>query len=140
MTKLPFKILGVEHIAIAVSDIRTSTSFFNSFLGLEHIKTEKIKNQKVYTHIYDSKNSKIELLEAISNDSPITNFLKKRGEGIHHIAFKVDKLQIALNYLKDNGISLINETPQIGAEGFLIAFLHPKSTNGVLVELCESID
>ena len=75
MTKLPFKILGVEHIAIAVSDIRTSTNFFNSFLGLEHIKTEKIKNQKLI-HIYDSKNSKIELLEAISNDSPITNFLK----------------------------------------------------------------
>jgi len=140
MTKLPFKILGVEHIAIAVSNIKTSTNFFNSLLGLNHITTEKIKNQKVSTHIFDSKNSKIELLDAISDNSPIANFLKKRGEGIHHIAFKVDKLQIALNYLKNNGISLIDETPQIGAEGLMIAFLHPKSTNGVLVELCQSID
>ena len=81
---------------------------------------------------------KIELLDALSDDSPISKFLEKRGEGIHHIAFQVDKLQAALDYLKNNGIKLIDETPKIGAEGFLIAFLHPQSTHGVLIELCQS--
>ena len=138
MSKLPFKVLGIEHVALAVKDADTSSNFFGFLLGIEHTSSEKITNQKVDTHIFDTTHGKIELLNATSDDSPISKFLKNRGEGIHHIAFKVDKLQPALDYLKDNGIQLIDETPKIGAEGLLVAFLHPKSTHGVLVELCQS--
>ena len=138
MSKPPFKVLGIEHVALAVKDVDTPSNLFGSLLGIEHISSEEITDQKVNTHIFDTTQGKIELLDAISDDSPISKFLENRGEGIHHIAFKVDKLQPALDYLKNNGIKLIDETPKIGAEGFLIAFLHPKSTHGVLVELCQS--
>jgi methylmalonyl-CoA/ethylmalonyl-CoA epimerase len=107
-------------------------------LGIEHTSSEKITDQKVNTHIFDTTQGKIELLDALSDNSPISKFLENRGEGIHHIAFKVDKLQSALDYLKSNDIQLIDEYPRVGAEGLLIAFLHPKSTHGVLVELCQS--
>jgi methylmalonyl-CoA/ethylmalonyl-CoA epimerase len=138
MSKLPFKVLGIEHVALAVKDTDTPSNLFGSLLGIEHTSSEEITDQKVNTHIFDTTQGKIELLDAISDDSPISKFLENRGEGIHHIAFKVDKLQPALDYLKNNGIKLIDETPKIGAEGLLIAFLHPKSTHGVLVELCQS--
>jgi methylmalonyl-CoA/ethylmalonyl-CoA epimerase len=138
MSKLPFKVLGIEHVAIAVEDEETSSYFFGTLLGIPHSSSEKIIDQKVNTHIFNTTQGKIELLDAISDDSPISKFLKNRGEGVHHIAFRVDKLQTALDYLKNNGIKLIDEHPRIGAEGFLIAFLHPKSTHGVLVELCQS--
>ena len=138
MSKLPFKVLGIEHVALAVKDVDTPSNLFGSLLGISHTSSEEITDQKVNTHIFDTTEGKIELLDAVSDDSPITKFLENRGEGIHHIAFKVDKLQSALNYLKNNGIKLIDETPKIGAEGFLIAFLHPQSTHGVLVELCQS--
>ena len=137
MNKLPFKVLCIEHVALAVKDVDTPSFFFGSLLGIEHTSSEEITNQKVNTHIFDTTEGKIELLDAISDDSPISKFLENRGEGIHHIAFKVDKLQPALDYLKNNGITLIDETPRIGAEGLLIAFLHPKSTHGILVELCQ---
>ena len=94
-------------------------------------------DQKVITDIYHSGSGKLEFLKATSPESSIAKFLEKRKEGIHHIALKVDKLQPALDYLKDKGIHLIDEQPRLGAEGFSIAFLHPKSTSGVLVELCE---
>ena len=138
MSKLPFKVLGIEHVALAVKDVDISSNIFSSLLGIEHTSSEEITDQKVNTHIFDTTQGKIELLDALSDDSPISKFLENRGEGIHHIAFKVDKLQPALDYLKNNGITLIDETPKIGAEGLLIAFLHPKSTHGVLVELCQS--
>ena len=138
MSKLPFKVLGVEHVALAVKDVDTPSNLFGSLLGIEHTSSEEITDQKVNTHIFDTTEGKIELLDALSDDSPISKFLENRGEGIHHIAFKVDKLQPALDYLKNNGIKLIDETPRIGVEGLLIAFLHPKSTHGVLVELCQS--
>ena len=138
MSKLPFKVLCIEHVALAVKDVDTPSNLFGSLLGIEHTSSEEITDQKVNTHIFDTTEGKIELLDAVSNDSPISKFLENRGEGIHHIAFKVDKLQSALDYLKNNGITLIDETPRIGAEGLLIAFLHPKSTHGVLVELCQS--
>ena len=138
MSKLPFKVLGIEHVAFAVKDVDTPSNFFGSLLGIEHTSSEEITDQTVNTHIFDTTKGKIELLDALSDDSPISKFLENRGEGIHHIAFKVDKLQPALDYLKNNGIKLIDETPKIGAEGLLIAFLHPKSTHGVLVELCQS--
>ena len=137
MSKLPFKVLGIEHVALAVKDVDTPSNLFGSLLGISHTSSEEITDQKVNTHIFDTTQGKIELLDAISDDSPISRFLENRGEGIHHIAFKVDKLQPALDYLKNNGIKLIDETPKIGAEGLLIAFLHPKSTYGVLIELCQ---
>ena len=137
MSKLPFKVLGIEHVALAVKDVDAPSNLFGSLLGIEHTSSEEITDQKVNTHIFDTTYGKIELLNAISDDSPISKFLENRGEGIHHIAFKVDKLQAALDYLKDNGIQLIDETPKIGAEGLLVAFLHPKSTYGVLIELCQ---
>jgi len=138
MSKPPFKVLGIEHVALAVKDVDTPSNLFGSLLGIEHISSEEITDQKVNTHIFDTTQGKIELLDALSDDSPISKFLENRGEGIHHVAFQVDKLQPALDYLKNNGIKLIDETPKVGAEGLLIAFLHPKSTHGVLVELCQS--
>ena len=138
MSKPPFKVLCIEHVALAVKDVDAPSNLFGSLLGIEHTSSEEIADQKVNTHIFDTTEGKIELLDAVSNNSPISKFLENRGEGIHHIAFKVDKLQPALDYLKNNGITLIDETPRIGAEGLLIAFLHPKSTHGVLVELCQS--
>ena len=138
MSQPPFKVLGIEHVALAVKEVDTPSNLFGSLLGIEHISSEEITDQKVNTHIFDTTQGKIELLDALSDDSPISKFLENRGEGLHHIAFKVDKLQPALDYLKNNGIKLIDETPKVGAEGLLIAFLHPKSTHGVLVELCQS--
>ena len=138
MSNLPFKVLCIEHVALAVKDTDAPSSLFGSLLGIEHTSSEEIIDQKVVTDIFDTGHGKIELLGALSDDSPISNFLVKRGEGIHHIAFKVDKLQSALDYLKSNGVKLIDESPRVGAEGLLIAFLHPKSTHGVLVELCQS--
>ena len=139
MNKLPFKVLGIEHVAFAVKNIDAPTKFFGSLLGIKHTSSEKIKEQRVNTHIFDTSQGKVELLDALSDDSPISKFLEKRGEGIHHIAFRVDLLQDALDYLSSNGVTLIDKSPRIGAEGFLIAFLHPKSTNGVLVELCQKL-
>lgn len=138
MSNLPFKVLGIEHVALAVKDTDAPSSLFGSLLGIEHTSSEEIVDQKVVTDIFDTGHGKIELLGALSDDSPISNFLANRGEGVHHIAFKVDKLLPALDYLKNKGIQLIDESPRVGAEGLLIAFLHPKSTHGVLVELCQS--
>ena len=138
MSNLPFKVLGIEHVALAVKDTDAPSSLFGSLLGIEHTSSEEIIDQKVVTDIFDTGHGKIELLGALSDDSPISNFLANRGEGVHHIAFKVDKLQPALDYLKNNGVQLIDKYPRVGTEGLLIAFLHPKSTHGVLVELCQS--
>jgi len=137
MSKLPFKVLGIEHVALAVKDLDAPSNLFGSLLGIDNTSREEIVDQKVTTHIFDTGHGKIELLDALSDDSPISNFLTKQGEGIHHIAFKVDKLQLALDHLHENGIQLIDKTPRVGTEGLLIAFLHPKSTHGVLVELCQ---
>ena len=132
-----FKILGIEHVAIAVSSLKEPSKVFGDILGLDNTSTEEVIDQKVVTDIFDTGRGKVELLEAISEDSPISNFLEKRGNGVHHIAFLVDDLEIALKDLAESGIDLIDRSPRIGAEGMLIAFLHPKSTCGVLVELCQ---
>lgn len=137
MKKQPFTILGVEHVAIAVEDLGESGKLFSEILGISKSSQENIQDQKVITDIFETGNSKIELLKATSSDSPISNFINKRGQGIHHIAFKVDDIQSALDYCASMGIVLIDKVPRIGAEGLLIAFLHPKSTNGVLIELCQ---
>tara|TARA_B000000609_G_scaffold145032_1_gene126116 strand:- start:402 stop:812 length:411 start_codon:yes stop_codon:yes gene_type:complete len=132
-----FKILGIEHVAIAVSSLKEPSKVFGDILGIDNTSTEEVVDQKVVTDIFDTGRGKVELLEATSEDSPISNFLEKRGNGVHHIAFLVDDLEIALKDLAESGIDLIDRSPRIGAEGMLIAFLHPKSTGGVLVELCQ---
>tara|TARA_B100001750_G_C15455779_1_gene571503 strand:+ start:788 stop:1198 length:411 start_codon:yes stop_codon:yes gene_type:complete len=132
-----FKILGIEHVAIAVDDMKKPANIFGKLLGIENTSTEEIADQKVITDIFDTGAGKIELLEATSDDSPISKFLEKRGQGVHHVAFLVDNLKLALSELSDAGIELIDKTPRVGAEGMMIAFLHPSSTSGVLVELCQ---
>ena len=132
-----FKILGIEHVAIAVSSLKEPSKVFGDILGIDNTSTEEIVDQKVVTDIFDTGRGKVELLETTSEHSPISNFLEKRGNGVHHIAFLVDNLEIALKDLAESGIDLIDKSPRIGAEGMLIAFLHPKSTGGVLVELCQ---
>ena len=132
-----FKVLGIEHVAIAVDDFEEPANLFGNFLGINHTSTEEIGDQKVVTDIFDTGAGKIELLKATSDDSPITKFLDKRGQGVHHVALRVDNLDLALKELVDAGVSLIDREPRMGAEGMLIAFLHPRSTRGVLVELCQ---
>ena len=137
MQKLPFKILGIEHVGIAVKDLNSISEIFGELLGLDLHRREKVDDQQVITDIYHAGKDKLEFLKATSLDSPIAKFLGKRPEGMHHIALIVDNIQLVLYYLIENDVQLIDKSPRIGAEGFKIAFIHPKSTGGVLVELCE---
>ena len=137
MPKLPFKILGIEHVGIAVKDLNSISEIFGELLGLELHRREKVDDQQVITDIYHAGKDKLEFLKATSLDSPIAKFLGKRPEGMHHIALIVDNIQSALDYLNENDLQLIDKRPRIGAEGLQVAFIHPKSTGGVLVELCE---
>ena len=137
MPELPFKILGIEHVGIAIDDLNGISDVFGDLLGLKLRSREKIDDQQVITDIYETGSGKLEFLKATDEKSPIVQFIEKNGTGMHHIALKVDNLQVALDYLKDQGIQLIDKSPRIGAEGFKIAFLHPRSTGGVLIELCE---
>ena len=137
MSQRPFKILSIEHVGIAVDDLNGISDVFGDLLGLELRSREKIDDQQVITDIYETGSGKLEFLKATSKDSPIARFIDKKSSGIHHIALIVDHLQPALDYLKDQGVHLIDEKPRIGAEGLSIAFIHPKSTGGILVELCE---
>ena len=137
MPKLPFKILGIEHVGIAVEDLNSISEIFGELLGLDLQLSENVDDQQFITDFYHAGKDKLEFLKATSPDSPIAKFLGKRPEGMHHIALIVDNIQSALNYLNENDVQLIDKSPRIGAEGFKIAFIHPKSTGGVLVELCE---
>ena len=137
MSQKQFKILGIEHIGIAVDDLNGISNIFGDLFGIELRSREKIDDQQVITDIYETGSGKLEFLKATGPDSPISRFIEKKGTGMHHIALKVDNLQAALDYLKEQGTQLIDTSPRIGAEGFKIAFLHPKSTGGVLIELCE---
>ena len=134
---MKFKVLGIEHVAVAVNDMDNPSNFFGNLLGINNTSKEEVEDQKEITDIYDTGSGKIELLKAIAEDSPITKFLSKRGQGVHHVAFLVDDLQLALAELAEAGVELIDSKPRVGAEEMLIAFLHPKSTSGVLVELCQ---
>jgi methylmalonyl-CoA/ethylmalonyl-CoA epimerase len=127
----------IEHIGIAVKSIEESRKYYEDVLGLKCYAIEEVKDQKVKTAFFMVGQTKIELLESTNPEGPIGKFIEKRGEGIHHIAFAANDLQKSLNDLKENGIRLIDENPRAGAEGLNIAFLHPKSTHGVLTELCE---
>ena len=137
MPKLPFKILGIEHVGIAVEDLNSISEIFGELLGLDLHRREKVDDQQVITAIYHAGKDKLEFLKATSPDSPIAKFLWKRPEGTHHIALIVDNIQLALNYLNENDVQIIDKSPRIGAEGFKIPFIHPKSTGGVSVDLCE---
>lgn len=129
----------IEHIGIAVKDLETSNKLFAALLGKEHYKIESVESEGVNTSFFQSGPNKIELLEATNPDSPIAKFIEKKGEGIHHIAFAVDDIEAEIQRLTDEGFQLINKTPKKGADNKLVVFLHPKSTNGVLVELCQEI-
>ncbi|MBR6267583.1 MAG: methylmalonyl-CoA epimerase [Selenomonadaceae bacterium] len=135
-----FKILGVDHIGIAVNDLKEVGAFWSESLGLATTGEETVAEQKVTTGFYPTPNgSEIELLAATEPDSPIAKFIEKNGGrgGIQHIALRVDNLEAALADLKEKGVRLIDEKPRKGAGGALIAFLHPKATHGVLLELCQ---
>jgi len=131
------KVLKIDHLGIAVKSIEEGKNFWTNALGLEFEGVETVAEQKVTTAFFPVGESEVELLESTAPDGPIANYLEKKGEGIQHIAFRVESIEAALNELKEKGIRLIDEKPRIGAGGAKIAFLHPKSTNGVLVELCE---
>ena len=129
----------IEHIGIAVKNLETSNSLFHKLLGVPSYKTELVESEGVKTAFYKVGEHKIELLEATTLDSPIARFIEKRGEGIHHIAFEVDNLEAEIKRLKKEGFEIINENPKEGADNKRVVFLHPKSTQGVLIELCQEI-
>lgn len=127
----------IEHIGIAVKNLEESIKYYENVLGLKCYAVEEVKDQKVKTAFFMIGQTKIELLESTEPDGPIGKFIEKKGEGIHHIAFATTNLKEALKSAEEKGIQLIDKEPRKGAEGLNIAFLHPKSTNGVLTELCE---
>ena len=129
----------LEHIGIAVKNIDHSNSLFASLLGSEHYKIEQVESEGVRTSFFSIGGVKIELLEATHQDSPIARFIEKKGEGIHHLAFSVSDIQQSVQSYKNKGFEVINEVPKKGADNKMICFLHPKSTAGVLIELCEEI-
>ena len=132
--------LKIEHIGIAVKDLEASNELFAKLLGKRHYKTEKVESEMVSTSFFKIGDSKIELLEASGSDSAITGFVEKRGEGIHHIAFEVDDIEKEIERLKAEGfVPTSSQKPFRGADNKLVFFFHPKSTNGVLIELCQEI-
>lgn len=131
------KILKIDHLGIAVKSIDQGKNFWTDILGLSLEGTETVEAQKVTTAFLPVGESEVELLESTSPDGPIAKYLEKKGEGIQHVAFRVDDIEAALAELKEKGVRLIDEKPRHGAGGAKIAFLHPKATNGVLVELSE---
>jgi methylmalonyl-CoA/ethylmalonyl-CoA epimerase len=127
----------IEHIGIAVKNLDESIKFYENVFGLKCYAVEEVKDQKVKTAFFQIGETKIELLESTGTDGPISKFIEKKGEGIHHIAFKTKDINSSLKKLKEKNIRLIDEHPRKGAEGLNIAFLHPKAANGVLIELCS---
>lgn len=130
----------IEHIGIAVKDLNKSNELFAKLFGEPHYKIEEVASEGVKTSFFKSGPNKIELLEGTNPNSPISKFIEKKGEGIHHIAFAVDDIVSEIQRLKSEGFIVLNETPKKGADNKLVAFLHPKSSNGVLVELCQDIE
>ncbi|WP_400075687.1 methylmalonyl-CoA epimerase [Winogradskyella sp. R77965] len=130
----------IEHIGIAVKDIENSNQLFASLFGKKHYKLEEVESEGVKTSFFKCGPNKIELLQATNKNSPIAKFIEKKGEGIHHIAFAVDNIEKEIKRLTEEGFEMIHKAPKKGADNKMIAFLHPKSTNGVLVELCQEID
>jgi len=131
------KLNHIEHIGVAVKNLDEAIKFYENVFGLKCYKVEEVADQKVKTAFLMIGETKIELLESTEVDGPIGKFIEKKGEGIHHIAFAVDDLQKALIEMQEKGIQLIDKTPRNGADDMMIAFIHPKSANGVLTELCQ---
>lgn len=131
------KITHIEHLGIAVKSLEEAIPFYEEILGLKCYAIEEVAEQKVKTAFFMVGQTKIELLESTDPEGPVGSFIEKRGQGIHHLAFAIEGLQENLSYLEEKGVRLIDKTPRKGAEGLNIAFLHPKSTFGVLTELCE---
>lgn len=127
----------IEHIGIAVKDLEKSNELFKKLFGREHYKVERVESESVATSFFMLGETKIELLEATSSDSAISKFIEKKGEGIHHIAYEVDDINKEISRLRSEGFEILNQTPKDGADNKMICFLHPRSTNGVLVELCQ---
>jgi methylmalonyl-CoA/ethylmalonyl-CoA epimerase len=131
--------LKIEHIGIAVKELQQSIPLFEQLLNTPCYKTEMVENEGVNTAFFQVGESKIELLEATKEQSPIAKFIDKKGEGIHHIAYYVDNIEAEMKRLAALGFELLNDTPKKGADNKLVCFLHPKTTNGVLIELCQDI-
>ena len=134
-----FKMDKIEHIGIAVKDLEKSNQLFAALFGEKHYKTEEVLSEGVKTSFFKTGPNKIELLEATNPESLIAKFIAKKGEGIHHIAFAVTDIIEEIARLKKEGFTVLNEIPKKGADNKLVAFLHPKTTNGVLIELCQEI-
>ena len=129
----------IEHIGIAVKDLASAGPVYEKLLGVSSYKTEAVASENVLTEFFKTGENKIELLEATSEDSAIYKFIEKKGEGIHHIAFDVDDIELEMQRLKNEGFTLLNEIPKRGADNKLVCFVHPKSSHGVLIELCQQI-
>ena len=130
----------IEHIGIAVKNLEDSNKLFAKLFGEPHYKMEEVASEGVKTSFFKVGVNKIELLEATKKDSPIAKFIDKKGEGIHHIAFDVEDIEAEIKRMKESGFIVLNEKPKQGADNKLVAFLHPKTTNGVLIELCQEIN
>ena len=130
----------IEHIGIAVKNLEVSNLVFEKLFGAAAYKTEEVASEGVNTSFFKNGPNKIELLEATNPDSPIAKFIERKGEGIHHIALDVEDIVSEIARLKAEGFTVLNEIPKKGADNKLVAFLHPKSTNGVLIELCQEIE
>jgi methylmalonyl-CoA/ethylmalonyl-CoA epimerase len=131
--------MKVEHIGIAVKDLEASNELFSKLFNMNPYKSEEVESEGVVTSFFQTGESKVELLAATKPDSPIAKFIEKKGEGIHHIAFEVADICTEIERLKQEGFQMISDGPKKGADNKMIAFLHPKATNGVLVELCQEI-
>ncbi|GAA4268831.1 methylmalonyl-CoA epimerase [Hyunsoonleella aestuarii] len=129
----------IEHIGIAVKNLEDSNKLFSKLFGKDHYKTEVVESEGVKTSFFKVGKNKIELLEATNEESPIAKFIEKKGEGVHHIAFDVKDINTEVERLKKEDFVVLNDTPKKGADNKLVVFLHPKSTNGVLIELCQEI-
>jgi methylmalonyl-CoA/ethylmalonyl-CoA epimerase len=130
----------IEHIGIAVNDLKTAASLYEKLLNSPVYKIEEVASEGVKTAFIQSGPNKIELLEASTDDSPISKFIAKKGEGIHHIAFEVDDIKAEMERLKSEGFVLLSDEPKLGADNKLVCFVHPKSAGGVLVELCQEVN
>lgn len=130
---------NVEHIGIAVADLAVAESVYSALLNVQPYKREAVESEQVTTSFFKVNQTKIELLEATGPDSAISRFIEKKGEGIHHIAFEVEDILVEMERLRNEGFTLLNEVPKRGADNKLVCFVHPKSANGVLIELCQEI-